>query len=114
MPQFACAAPVIIFAIKSLWPGASKIVKFLFYVLKNFVVTSIVTPRVLSSSVSSIIYAKWKPVFPYSSDRFSCFLSVPLETSPNLNNKCPVNVDFPESTWPIMTILMFVSVGKQF
>ena len=45
----ACEAPAIMFGMKSRWPGASRMVKFVFEVENLLVAISIVTPRVRSS-----------------------------------------------------------------
>ena len=105
-PHSAWEAPVIMFEIKSIWPGASIILKFLFFVLKKAYAVFMVIPLCLSSSSSSITKANSNLAFPYSSVSFTFLLSWWAETWPSLCRIWPIIVDLPASTWPIITRLI--------
>mmetsp|Transcript_22097 Transcript_22097/g.75762 ORF Transcript_22097/g.75762 Transcript_22097/m.75762 type:complete len:339 (-) Transcript_22097:101-1117(-) len=103
----ACTAPCNMFGTKSRCPGASKIVNRLALVSKCLTQTSIVTPRSRSSSPSSKTQAKAKDALPICFDSFSNLCSCLDETVPTRQSRCPMRVDFPASTWPMTTKLMF-------
>ncbi len=98
----ASEAPVIMFLIKSLWPGASINVKKYFGVSNFWKARSIVIPLSLSSLILSITqaYLKVSP-FPVFSDSAACAAIVLSSTTPRSIKKWPIVVDFPLSIWPV-------------
>ena len=96
--QSASDAPVIIFLIKSLWPGASIRVKKNFGVSNFWNARSIVIPLSLSSLMLSITHAYLKvSPLPVFSDSTACWAIVLSSTTPRSIRKCPMVVDFPLS-----------------
>ena len=99
----ACDAPVIIFLIKSLCPGASIIVNSYLSVSNFLCARSIVTPLSLSSFKLSITKANSNPPFPSSSALSFNFLNACSSILPESNNILPTVVDLPWSTCPMNT-----------
>src|SRR5437667_5107020 len=88
------------FGTKSRWPGVSRMVKQVLSVSNLLVAMSIVTPRALSSDPWSITQAKTKEPLPILSASFLYLSRVRWSTAPRSKSKRPINVLFPESTWP--------------
>ena len=99
---------MIMFLMKSLCPGASIIVIKYFGVSNFHRVMSIVIPLSLSAFSLSRIQAYLKEDFPMSLASFSYLSRILLSIPPHLKIKWPVVVDFPESTCPMTTMLMWV------
>src|SRR3989338_7208996 len=98
MPASTWLAPVIIFLIKSLCPGASIIVNSYLLVTNFLWLKSIVTPLSLSSFKLSITNANSNPAFPNSWAFSFSFLMVCSLIFPESYSNLPTVVLFPWST----------------
>ena len=84
--------PDIMLGIKSLCPGASRMVNDLLFVLSDFSAMSMVTPCSLSDSLSSMTQAKAKDPLPTSFDSFSYLCMVRWATLPTFSSKFPIKI----------------------
>nr|CAA51988.1 unnamed protein product [Desulfurococcus mucosus DSM 2161] len=100
----AWLAPVIMFLTKSLWPGASMMVKKYFFVSNFMYDSDIVTPRSRSSFILSSSHANLKLSLPIFLDSSSIIFTVFSSKYPRRYSMCPVIVLLPWSTCPIITI----------
>mmetsp|Transcript_12694 Transcript_12694/g.32556 ORF Transcript_12694/g.32556 Transcript_12694/m.32556 type:complete len:220 (+) Transcript_12694:1116-1775(+) len=99
----ACAAPVIMFGMKSRWPGASSSVTLNLGVWNPDTATSTVTPRARSSGRSSSSHAQEKEALPACAASFWFLCTVRWSTRPRSCRRRPISVDLPASTCPSTT-----------